>query len=196
MSLLVMTASRRLLYGHMHCSGVDLRVSWLSFRIFVLLKRPPSLPLHHPGIWQQIFIMNILVYFSVNTSFSYMKRTCAICWKKTAPQHDVPTSRLYYLCFWATWSASWPPNIPKSSVVVSSDQTIFSQYFTGLSKRAGACFFFSNWDLHGECAYRSWQLHNRNALYCYLPTCCNVVFAAAPYTIELWCTDDLITDTR
>lgn len=82
MSLLVMTASRRLLYGHMHCSGVDLRVSWLSFRIFVLLKRLPSLPLHHPGIWQQIFIMNILVYFSVNTSFSYMKRTCAICLKK------------------------------------------------------------------------------------------------------------------
>ena len=54
---------------------------------------------------------------------------------------------------------------PKSSILVSSDQTIFSQYFTGLSKccpanfkRASTWFFFSNGILRGEHAYRPRRL--------------------------------------
>ena len=53
-----------------------------------------------------------------------------------------------------TWCVLWHP---KSSILVSFDQTIFSQYFIGLSKycaanlkRASTCFFFSNGVLRGE----------------------------------------------
>lgn len=52
---------------------------------------------------------------------------------------------------------------PKSWMLVSSDQTIFPQYFSGSSKCCSAnikipssCFSFRV--LHGECAYRPWWL--------------------------------------
>ncbi len=60
-----------------------------------------------------------------------------------------------------TWCVLWHPK----SKIVSSDQTIISQYFTGLSKccaanfkRASTCFFFSNRALRGEHAYRPRRL--------------------------------------
>ncbi len=61
-----------------------------------------------------------------------------------------------------TWCVLWHP---KSTNFVSSDQTVFSQYFTGLSKccaanfkRASTCIFLSNRALRGERAYRPWRL--------------------------------------
>lgn len=58
------------------------------------LKRPPSFHLQHPGWWQQILVS---VHCSIYPSFSYMKSASVLCWK-TAPYHDVPTTRLH--CWW------------------------------------------------------------------------------------------------
>ena len=118
---------------------------------------------HHPGRWWQILIKNVSVHFSIHPSFNYMKFASIVCWK-TAPHHDVPTSKLHcwYGVFWVMCCAIWPLNMvctvwhPKSSILVSSDQTIFSQYFTDLSK--SKCFSFSNWVLPGDRAYRPWWL--------------------------------------
>ncbi len=59
---------------------------------------------------------------------------------------------LYHDVFGVMCSVIWPPNMvcimaSKSTIFVSSDQTIFSQYFTGLSKCCAVnfkCNFFSN----------------------------------------------------
>ena len=61
-----------------------------------------------------------------------------------------------------TWCVLWHPN---RYILLSSEQTIFSKYFIGLSKCCAAnfkqvstCFFFSNGVLHGEREYRPWRL--------------------------------------
>ena len=64
---------------------------WL---FIVLLKCPPSFHLHHPGRWQQIFIKNVSVHFSIHPSFNCVKFASTVCWK-AAPHHDVPTSKLH-----------------------------------------------------------------------------------------------------
>lgn len=96
-----------------------------------------------------------------------MKYVSGVRWK-LARRHDVPDSKLHcwrvFLGWYAmpfdlqTWNVLWHP---KSSVLVSSDQTIISQYFTGLSiccsanlKCASMCHFFSKRVLCGERAYR------------------------------------------
>lgn len=45
----------------------------ILFGIIVLLKHPLWFHLHRPGGWQQIFIRNVSVHFSIHPSFSYMK---------------------------------------------------------------------------------------------------------------------------
>lgn len=49
--------------------------------------------LHHPRRWQQIFIKNVLVHFSIHPSCNYLKCPSAVHWK-TVPRHDVPAPNL------------------------------------------------------------------------------------------------------
>lgn len=72
---------------------------WDRLLPIFLLEHPPSLCLYPLSRWQESFIKNVLVYFSVYPSFSYLKCARTACWK-TAPHHDVPTSKLR--AFW-TW---------------------------------------------------------------------------------------------
>ena len=132
-----------------------------------LLKCPPSFHLHHPGRWQQIFIKNVSCTF-FHSSFLQLCEVCQYRMLKSSPTpwcSHLQTSLLGWCTVpfvLQTWCALWHP---KSSNLLSSDQTIFSQYFTGLSKcraanfkRALTCFFFSNGVLCGERAYRPWRL--------------------------------------
>lgn len=77
----------------------------------------------------------------------------------TVTHHHVPTSKLHCWCgvTGVLCGAIWSPDI-SSSILISFDQTIFCQYFTGLSKSCAAnikhasiCFFFSNGVFHGQC---------------------------------------------
>ncbi len=64
------------------------------FGIIVSLKCLPSFHLHHPGRWQQIFIKNVSVHFSIHPSFNYMNFASATPW-----------------CFGVMCSAIWPPTM-------------------------------------------------------------------------------------
>ncbi len=48
--------------------------------IIVSLKCPPSFHLHHPCRWQQIFIKNVSVHFSIHPSFNYTNFASATPW--------------------------------------------------------------------------------------------------------------------
>lgn len=119
--------------------------SWAR-SIIVWLRCLPSFHLHHPGGWLHIFIKNVSLHYFIFTSFKYMKIATAVCWKTLlvwcfcddVQCHLASKQCVYY-------------GHPKSSIVFLSDQTIFSQYFTGLSKcgaanfkPASTCFSFSN----------------------------------------------------
>ncbi len=100
----------------------------------------------------RFFIKNVSVHFS---SFLQLYELC----------------QCYTMMFWGwcavpfdlqTWCVLWHP---KTNFFVSSVQTIFCQYFTGLSKccaanfkPASTCFFFSNRALRGERTYRPRRL--------------------------------------
>ncbi len=62
--------------------------------IIILLKCPPLFHLHHPCRWQQIFINNVSVHFSIHPSFNYMNFASATPW-----------------CFGGMWCAIWPQNM-------------------------------------------------------------------------------------
>ncbi len=112
------------------------------FGIIVSLKYPPSFHLHHPGRWQQIFLSRMSRYI-FHSSFLQLYEFC----------------KCYTMMFWGdvqclqTWCVLWHP---KTIMFVSSDQIIFSQYFTGLSKCCAANL--GNKALHGELAYRPRRL--------------------------------------
>ncbi len=124
------------------------------FGIIVSLKCPPSFHLHHLCRWQQIFIKNVSVHFSIHPSFNYMNffQCYTMIFWGDVQCHLISKHGVYY-------------GIQRVQFFVSSDQTIFCQYFIGLSKccaanfkSASTCFFFINRALCGERAYRPWQL--------------------------------------
>ncbi len=87
-------------------------------------------------------------------SFNYMNFASATPWCFGVMCSAVPPNMVYIMASKYT-----------VQFFVSSDQTIFCQYFTGLSKccaanfkRASTYFFFSNRALHGERAYRPRRL--------------------------------------
>ncbi len=76
----------------------QLRVSLAVFGIIVLMKCPPLFHLHHPGRWQQIFIKNVSVHFSIHPSFNYMNFASTIPWCFWGDVHCHLTSKhgVYY----------------------------------------------------------------------------------------------------
>ncbi len=120
------------------------------YGIIVSLKCPPSFHLHHPGRWQQIFIKNVSVHFSIHPSFNYMNFASAMMFWGDVQCH-LTSNGVYY-------------GIQRVQFL-SHLTRLFSQYFTGLSKccaanfkRASTCFFFSNRAFRGERACRPWWL--------------------------------------
>lgn len=99
-----------------------------------------SFHLHHPGRQLQLFIKNIQVHFSIHSSLNYMKFPSTMCWR-TALHCGVPTPKFHYWhCVFGVISYKHGVfyGIQRDQCWVSSDQTIFSQYFTGLSKCCAA----------------------------------------------------------
>lgn len=91
---------------------------------------------HHPGRWQQIYIRNVSVHFSIHPSFNNMKCACAVCWR-TAPHMMIPPPTFPVgMVFWG-WCA-----VPSDSrsfcsspqVLLGSGTTLLTILSTPLSE--------------------------------------------------------------
>lgn len=120
-----------------------------------------SVKIHHRGRWQQIFIRNVSVHFSIRASCCCANVPVLYADKR----RDVPTYKRHcWWCFRGDVLCLPPPKHPKSYILVSSELFPPSVSRACLNvvqhtcKCTSACFSFSSGALLGERAHRPWWL--------------------------------------
>ncbi len=116
------------------------------FGIIVMLKDSATFHLQCPCWWKEVFTQNLTIHGPIH-SFLYTDQSSWSLCRKTAPKHDVSTpcftvGMVFFGCNSAFFllQTRQVEFLPKSSILVSSDHTTFSQSSSGSSKCSLANF--------------------------------------------------------